>query len=141
MSNPTISDYYKYALLATASYVRMGGRPLAGASFADRAADPAQSGGRLPLVLGQYWFDPENRFGNPVWNILHYHGGDVPGVVDETGFAATLFERQGEKVLAIRGAESGSDFVKDSIEAGLGEIGVLGIAISQTVRCSICCSG
>jgi hypothetical protein len=136
---PTILDYYKYAVLSAASYVRMGAGPYTGARLAELA--PAQSGGRLPLVLGQYWFDPENRFGNPVWNILHYHGGDVPGVVDETGFAATLFERQGEKVLAIRGAESGSDFVKDSIEAGLGEIGVLGIAISQTVRCSICCSG
>jgi hypothetical protein len=129
---PTILDYYTYAALATASYVRMGSQSLDGANFAREAADPEQAGGRLPLVLGTALFNPANA-NAPHWRILHYHGGDVPGVVENTGLAATLFERGGEKVLAIRGTEFGSDPVRDFIQAGLGEIGLLGIAISQTV--------
>lgn len=112
VSTPTISDLYKYAQLATASYVRMGDQPpdlrTDGATFAAAAA--RQSDGRLPLALGRRLFDPAFAIpGEPQWKLLHYYGGDVPGVPDNTGFAATLFERSGEKVLALRGTEPFSD--------------------------------
>jgi hypothetical protein len=58
MSDPTVLDYYKYAALATAAYVRMGKLPLDGGTFAQQANDPAQAGGRLPLVLGAALFNP-----------------------------------------------------------------------------------
>jgi len=67
MSNPTISDFYKYASLATASYVRMGGLPLDGATFAQQAADPELGGGRLPLALGTALFNPADPIA-PRWN-------------------------------------------------------------------------
>ena len=50
----TMLDYYKYAQLATAAYVRMGDRPMS--EFATRAF--AQD--RLPLSIAQYLFDPDN---------------------------------------------------------------------------------
>ena len=103
----TILDYYKYALLSTAAYVRAGdlvpGSATYGQDFAELAA--SQSRGRLPLSISQYLFDPDNEFGAAVWSVLHYHGGDRPDTEDNTGFAATLFEKEGEKVLAIRGVE------------------------------------
>ncbi|HWQ37445.1 MAG TPA: hypothetical protein VNM24_02380, partial [Burkholderiales bacterium] len=93
----TILDYYKYAALATAAYVRLGTNPWDGATFAAQASDPTQSGGRLPLSIAQYLFDPQNIYGNRnTWSIAHYHGSDAPpdpaGVADASGFAATLFE-------------------------------------------------
>ncbi|HXF65553.1 MAG TPA: hypothetical protein VNK67_02485 [Burkholderiales bacterium] len=127
-------DYYKYAALATASYVRVGNRvttadpAVSGRVFADAARDQ----GRLPLVLGEKLF--VQSAANPdVWAIKHYYGGDVPGVVDNTGFAATLFERGGEKVLAIRGTEPGSDRAVDLFQADLGAIGILGMSLPQAV--------
>ena len=45
----TILDYYKYATLATASYVRMGDTSLSGQNFATLAGSDAQQ--RLPLAL------------------------------------------------------------------------------------------
>lgn len=138
----TILDYYKYAALATAAYVRMGENPLDGATFAAQASNPNQSGGRLPLSLGRFLFD--SRFaiaGYPQWRIGYYYGSDnladPIAAADRSGFAATLFERtteQGtEKVLAIRGTEPGADGLVDLLSADLGQIGVLGIALSQTV--------
>jgi hypothetical protein len=56
MATPTIADFYKYAALAAASYVRMGTQPeslrTSGAIFAEEAA--SQSDGRLPLSLARY---------------------------------------------------------------------------------------
>lgn len=133
----TILDYYKYAALATASYVRIGNRvsatdgTVSGRIFADTARDQI----RLPLVLGEKLF--VRTEGNPdVWNILHYYGGDMPGVVDNTGFAATLFKKDGENVLAIRGVEPNvtvTDAVRDLVGASVGGIGLLGVALNQLV--------
>ena len=136
MSSGTILDYYKYALLATAAYVRTGGSTDP-ANFV-RAASTAQAN-RLPLELGQYLFDPQNRYRNPVWNVLHYYGGDVPAsqdpiaAQDKTGFAATLFERGGEKVLALRGTEPREDGGVDLWQAALAAIGLLGMSFPQAV--------
>jgi len=56
----TTSDYYKYAALATASYVRMGNEPLTGARFSEVANDQ----GRMPLTLGQYLFTSTSAIRN-----------------------------------------------------------------------------
>jgi hypothetical protein len=93
----TILDYYKYAALATAAYVRLGTNPWDGATFAAQASDPTQSGGRLPLSIAQYLFDPPAGSGITPWQIVHYHGSDLPGHEDVSGFAATLFERSTEE--------------------------------------------
>ena len=129
MSGPTILDHYKYAVLATAAYVRTGGSTDS-AAFVEFAST-AQAN-RLPRVLGEKLFirTAEN---SEAWNILQYYGNDVPGVQDNTGFAATLFERAGEKVLAIRGSEPFSDQGVDLGSAGIGQIGVLGLALTQVV--------
>ncbi len=57
---PTISDYFKYATLATAAYVRTGNSPLDGATFASLARSDAQQ--RLPQVLAGRVFDPSAAF-------------------------------------------------------------------------------
>ncbi len=99
---PSVIDFYKYASLTTAAYVRMGIGTLTGVRLADLAA--TQSEGRLPLSIGQYLFDPDNQYNAPVWTIAHYFGSD--NVSDpnasqsKSGFAATLFRKSGENVLA-----------------------------------------
>ena len=134
----TIVDYYKYASLATAAYVRLGANPWDGATFATQAANPNQSGGRLPLSIAQYLFDPSQDFPNSnPWAIAHYFGGDVPGFTDKTGFAATLFGNGKEKVLAIRGVEASlfgeGDIFHDLLGASVGGIGIMGTAVTQLV--------
>lgn len=132
----SILDYYKYALLDTAAYVRAGelnpNDPEYQQKFARLAND--QSDGRLPLSIAQYLFDRENAYGNlDVWSILHYYGGDNPATPDATGFGATLFEKDGEKVLAIRGTEPNEDGAVDLLEADLAAIGILGMSFPQAV--------
>jgi hypothetical protein len=105
----TTSDYYKYAALATASYVRMGSKGLDGLTFINEAASQQQQ--RLPTEQAQYFFDPANKYGATVWSIAAYYGADaLQYAQDKSGFAATLFERtengQTEKVLALRGTET-----------------------------------
>jgi Ca2+-binding RTX toxin-like protein len=116
----------------------MGGKSLDGATFADEAANPApaQSGGRLPTEQAQYFFDPANRYGATVWNILSYYGGDIPAPdsasEDKSGFAATLFERNGEKALALRGTEPDKDGGVD-LDSADTQIGLFGLALTQVV--------
>lgn len=81
---------------------------------------------------GSFFFAPTLQRPNPnPWNILHYYGGDVPAdqdpiaAADRSGFGATLFERGGEKVLALRGTEPGLDRAVDLFQADLGVIGRL----------------
>jgi hypothetical protein len=128
----TIVEYFEYAVLAAAAYVRMGGNPLDGATFAAQAASPNQSGGRLPLSLGTTLFNPADP-GALRWNILDYYGEDKPGVIESTGFAATLFRRGNEKVLALRGTEPGQELGVDLWSGGIAGIGVLGISLGQVV--------
>ncbi len=128
---PTILDYYEFAKLATAAYVRMEDAPsIDGSNLAIQAN--AQS--RLPLALANKTFDKDSTeakgSGESVWTIPEggYHGND------ETGFAATFFEKDGEKVLAIRGTEPGGEqFDLDLLQADLAGIGLLGMALSQAV--------
>ena len=81
MPQSTIFESYKYAVLATAAYVRMGARSLDGASFAREAALESQGGGRLPLSQATALFNPADT-NAPRWNVMHYYGGDVPSTVD-----------------------------------------------------------
>ncbi|MEO8165907.1 MAG: hypothetical protein ABI619_10990, partial [Betaproteobacteria bacterium] len=133
----TIADYYKYALLATASYVRMGSNPLDGAAFSARASDPNQAGGRLPLSIATELFNPSDPDAMP-WTVADYYGGDRPGIDDKSGFAATLFKNGVENVLAIRGVEGtllgeGGDVYHDLLGASVGGIGMIGLALTQLV--------
>ncbi len=131
----TILDYYNYAALATASYVRLGNKvnpgdqSVSGSIFAETARDQD----RIPLVLGTALFNPADATA-PHWNILSYYGGDIPAnqdpiaARDASGFGATLFMNSatGEKVLALRGTEPSEDGFVDLLSADLGQIGIFG---------------
>ena len=130
----SILDYYKYAALATASYVRLGGRSWDGKTFSQEASSDDQA--RLPLSLAQYLFDPQPDRPNALpWLIQSYYAGDLPGSTDRTGFAATLFQQgpNGEKVLAMRGTEPLEDGRVDLVQADLAGIGILGLSLPQAV--------
>jgi len=122
---PTIADYYEYAKLATGAYTNLDGALLDGA----RIAILSNEQGRLPKRLADKTFNP-NENPDPVWSIPQngYRGND------ETGFAATLFQKGNQKVLAIRGTEASSfaplyfDLVAD-----IAGIGVIGMALTQAV--------
>lgn len=142
----TILDYYKYASLATAAYVRAGALNPQDLDYQARFAELGRQQDRLPLSIGQFLFDSNNIYGNQsVWSILHYYGGDATAnpiaAADHSGFAATLFSQtttQGqtpvvEKVLAVRGTEPGRDDGIDLWGADIAEIGVLGMALTQAV--------
>lgn len=122
---PNILDYYEYAKLATAAYVNLDGKPLDGTIVAIQAN--AQE--RLPSLLADQTFDSNKSGGQPVWTIPTggYHGNDAEG------FAATLFTRGSEKVLAIRGTEPFIDGGTDFLKADLEQIGGLGLAMGQAV--------
>jgi hypothetical protein len=135
---PTITEYYDYAKLATAAYVQLESVGTAGNKLAE--ATNAQS--RLPTAIANLTFDIESieakASGLSVWTIPTRpnpndpNGPRLTGYYgdDGTGFAATLFEKDGKKVLAIRGTEPpGIDLYR----ADIGEIGFMGFAVSQTV--------
>lgn len=147
MTTLNIAEYYRYAELATAAYVRMGGNALDGATFAAQGALPTQSGGRVPLVLGTALFNPADASAQH-WNVLNYYGNDSLSdsiaAADHSGFAATLFQDSvtGEKVLAMRGTEPDQDSLfglpfgfdgVDLLSADLGQIGILSLALTQVV--------
>ncbi len=143
----TTLEYYKFATLATASYVRLGpdlapttGQVIGGAQFAELAREQD----RLPTEQARYFFNPRPELPNPSpWTVLSYYGGDIPASVDpnaaadKSGFGATLFARtengQTEKVLALRGTEPLEDGLVDVLSADLGQIGILGLALTQVV--------
>lgn len=145
MATSTIADLYKYAALATASYVRVGDLPLGqrtdGQSFVNRTV--AQD--RLPTELGRFLFQPTAQFPNPnSWTVSDYYGGDASEFKeDKSGFAATLFQQGTEKVLAIRGTEATDDPMfgiptglpagVDLVSADLAQIGMFGLALTQVV--------
>ncbi|RLJ61233.1 hypothetical protein [Sulfurisoma sediminicola] len=121
---PTILDYYEFAKLSTAAYVNL--KEFTGGMI----AAAANSQERLPIKLAEQMFDPENSGGQAVWTVrpAGYHGNDA------TGFAATLFERAGQKVLAIRGTEPTAGSGIDLFQADLAGIGIVGLAITQAVE-------
>lgn len=107
----------------------MDGQPLDGENLAARA----NSQERLPAELANQTFNSlsPQAGGEAVWTIPS--GGYYKN--DGTGFAATLFEKDGKKVLAIRGTEFGDSGqrLKDLILADFAGIGVLGLALAQAV--------
>jgi len=145
MTQLTIAEYYKYSTLAAASYVRAGaltpGSSTYGSDFAQLAN--SQSNGRLPSPLARRLFDPNAAVSGQIqWAIEDYYGGDIPGAKEPSGFAATLFQQGNEKVLAIRGTETDQDSLfglpgdfdgVDLLSADLGQIGILGLALTQVV--------
>ncbi|MCW5575160.1 MAG: putative Ig domain-containing protein [Burkholderiales bacterium] len=137
MPNPTIADYYKYSVLATAAYVRAGSLSPDSGTYVSDFLDLAetQSNGRLPPILGNRLFNPVDAVpGVEQWVIENYYGGDIPAYADDkSGFAATLFKQGGERVLAIRGTEPTEDLAVDLLGADIGGIGLLGSAITQVV--------
>jgi len=97
----TISDYFQYSQLANAAYINLDGQVINTTNLVREANDQ----GRIPTLLAERLFDSTKSNGETVWAVKPngYHGND------DTGYAATLFEKDGEKVLAIRGTEpSGS---------------------------------
>jgi len=137
VTTPNVSDYFKYAVHATAAYVRAGALTLGSATYASDFVELArtQSDGRLPTSIATELFNPADPDALR-WQVVHYYGGDVPGVHDDTGFAATLFQKGGENVLAIRGVEptvTVTDAVRDLLGASVAGIGLLGVALNQLV--------
>lgn len=125
MSN--LIDYYEYSKLATAAYLdltSLNGTEIANESNAKE---------RLPGLLAKQTFDQTSEqaqaSGAPVWTVSPggYYGND------SEGFAATLFSRAGEKVLAIRGTEPDMSPSGDLLKADLGQIGFFGIALGQAL--------
>ena len=130
---PNMLDYYEYAKLASAAYVQLEGVTPGATYSGDSVAALANfqnDTSRLPSALANQTFisDPESN-PNP-WVIQKdgYHGNDP------SGFAATLLERSGQKVLAIRGTEPSANWGQDLFQADLAGIGILGLAVSQTVE-------
>ncbi|TNG02744.1 MAG: hypothetical protein EP297_00840, partial [Gammaproteobacteria bacterium] len=123
----TIEDYYRYSQLANAAYINLD--EYATIMPVDLVFE-ANDQHRIPTTLAERMFDPnlpENQ-DQGVWNVIDYHGND------DSGYAATLFEKNGEKVLAIRGTEpTGLQFYHDLIVADLAQIGFIGFALDQTV--------
>ena len=122
----TIQDYYIYSVLANASYINLDNVQINPTNLVREASKE-----RIPTTLARQLFDPtlpENK-GLSVWSIPnsdYYYGNDG------TGFAATLFEKGNEKVLAIRGTEPFADYAVD-LKADLAQIGFIGFALDQTV--------
>lgn len=90
-----VIDYYEYSKLAAAAYTELS-------ALDGRAIAVAANGQeRLPEALAiQTFVSSADNNSNP-WTVPTggYHGNDT------SGFAATLFQRGTEKVLAIRGTE------------------------------------
>ncbi len=99
-----VPDYYKYAQLATAAYVRMATEPLTGKKFAEVAREQL----RFPTSIATELFNPADPTASR-WTIAHYYGSDNTADPNasqtKSGFAATLFRKSGENVLAVRGME------------------------------------
>ncbi len=134
----TIKEFYELAWFSDLAYVRWSEadslssvQDLIDTSRLQERAPDGESGdpGASATGLATKIFDPRYE----AWQLAHFTPNDP-----ETGFAATLFNRDGpsgvEKVLAVRGTEFGDgQLVPDLIVADLQEAGGLGIALSQAV--------
>jgi Ca2+-binding RTX toxin-like protein len=121
-------EYYEYAKLSAATYTVLDGELLADIA---RLANVQK---RVPEAVANQTFvaGSEQAAGQPVWTIPPggYYGND------SVGFAATLFQRGTEKVLAIRGTEPDlltGELNRDLLKADLRQLGEYGMAISQAV--------
>ena len=113
-------DYYEYSKLATAAYVDLN-------VFDGKSIAAASKAGRLPEKLADQTFVGSDD--NPPWTVSEdgFYGNDAEG------FAATLFQKGGQKVLAIRGTEPDFSPSGDLLKADLGQIGFLGLAMGQAL--------
>ncbi|GHT97113.1 hypothetical protein AGMMS49545_23660 [Betaproteobacteria bacterium] len=118
---PNFIDYYEFSKLANAAYVDLD-TDLSGTTIATAVNDAE----RLPIALAEQTFSSSTT---PVWAVSEggFYGND------DEGFAATLFERGSEKVLAIRGTEPSFDLSGDLLKADLAQIGFLGLAMGQAL--------
>ncbi|RLJ61235.1 hypothetical protein [Sulfurisoma sediminicola] len=136
---PSILDYYQYSQLATAAYIDLDKAPRTdGAYLGSTISLFSQGQGRLPTPIANLLFDKDSTDAKKagvtsVWTIptSALANGNYNGYYgnDDTGFAATLFQKDGQKVLAIRGTEPPGI---DLLVADIGQIGYLGFALSQT---------
>jgi hypothetical protein len=124
----SIPDLYKYAQLATAGYVDFSGAPNL---LSDELRNRAAAQRRIPTSLGNALFPDSGG-----WQVAGDPRYSVGSHTDTTsGFAATLFQKGNEKVLSIRGTDPQTEgqVYQDLLQADISEIGLLGIAITQTV--------
>jgi len=137
MPSPSSLGYYEYAKLASAAYIRLESEPTYAGG---RVAFQANGQARLPLALANQTFNENSSeaiaSGQSVWTIPNF-GPDRNGYFGNdplTGFAATLFEKDGQHVLAIRGTEpTGDQRLYDVLIADLQQIGFMGVALDQAV--------
>lgn len=120
-------QYYEYSKLASAAYVNL-------MNLNEKAvAKEVSKAERLPEALANQTFDPNSKeskiSGSLVWKVPEggFYGNDGEG------FAATLFERAGQKVLAIRGTEPTENLYSDLLKADITQIGFLGLALGQAL--------
>jgi len=136
-----IRDYYQRAWFADLAYVDWNDNAVGDAATAVSLIRDANRAKRAPEIVD----DDEQAIGpalasriflpaNEAWYVADYHRNDPA-----SGFAATLFARGSgpgaQKVLAIRGTEVGLNLEigRDLLQAGLQEIGGIGLAVSQAV--------
>ena len=127
-------DYYEYSKLADATYVDLYGLSGDGKGTQLASAVGASGENRLPTTLADETFVTSITNKN-TWKVLD----DSANLNDSAGFSATLFNGpnpttgKDQIVLAIRGTEPTTDGTNDLVDADIGQIGVLGLAMSQTV--------
>ena len=136
-----LHDYFRHAWFADLAYVDWGDDALGEAANAASLIRDANAAKRAPEIVD----DDDQAIGpalasriflpaNEGWHVADFHRNDPA-----SGFAATLFARgsgpAAQKVLAIRGTEVGLSFEvgRDLLQAGLQEIGGIGLAASQAV--------
>lgn len=129
----TIENIYLYAKVAAAGYVDLTGLPdFDPVTLRNKAS--GEPSPRMPTSLGNQFFLTDG------WRVVsdprHPPGANGSHNDPNSGFAATLFQRgtTGEKVLSIRGTDpdNSGQINLDLLRTDLYEIGILGIAISQT---------
>ena len=122
-----IRNYYTYSWFANLSYVDWS---TWGLGFVPATAIVDANSPNAKRVSGIFG-GPVDTLGERIfrdqqWRVLNYQASD------SVGFSASLFSKGNstEKVLAIRGTE---EIGLDALRADFGEIGILGMALSQTV--------
>jgi len=126
-----IENYYDYSILANAAYINLDGKLTFDGTLTDvtNIVLEANEQNRIPTTLAEQLFDSTKSTNDFVWSIpTNGYSGN-----DSAGYAATLFEKGNEKVLAIRGTEPGDNFIEDLLKADLAQIGFIGFALDQTV--------
>ena len=128
-----IREFYQYSWFANLSYVLWSDESWNPTWNPDKAIRDANGAKRVPgntTTPGTTDTLGEKIFVQDKWQIAHY----TPD--DGAGFSATFFAKgnTNEKVLAIRGTnatDSAGQFILDLLTADLGQIGVIGMALTS----------